>query len=150
MCLTMATIVDIIAVVGSLCSITALALTIGIFVKLRRINRDFLFQARFPTLKKNLASHRSMLSTLLNTFPNSSGEIAVELQKLVATLKSLISKVDRARRASTKDLLKRTQMLSCSSLPASQKQVRDLYLGIVLVEEELANFCEDFKWRPSQ
>jgi hypothetical protein len=146
----MATIVDIIAVVGSLCSIIALALTIGIFVKLRHINRDFLFQARFPTLKKNLTSHRSTLSKLLNTFPNSSGEIAVELQKLVATLKSLISKVDRARRASTKDLLKRTQMLSCSSLPASQKQVRDLYLGIVLVEEELANFSKDFKWRPSQ
>ena len=143
-------VVDVINLLGSLSSVIALTMTVVIFVKLKGISRSFLFQARFPILKKKLASHRSALLKLLNAFPGSRNDIAVELQRLVATLKSLIPKLDRGRRASVKNVLKAAQTLSSSSRQQVPEQLWSLYLAIVFVEEELANFSEDYRWRASQ
>ncbi len=133
--------------IGSLCSILGLVLTILLLTKVGRISRRFLFQARFPALKKKVASHRSTLSTLLNTYPDSSTDLAIELQKCHATLKSLKRKIGLAQRSNISSLLKQIKRLPPPSAPPQKDAIYQVYLDLVLLEEELQNLSEDIKWR---
>lgn len=137
----------IVEAIGSWCSIVSLLLTGVIAWKLKNISRDFLFQARFPALMQKITSHRSTIVNLLNTYPDSSNEIRVELQKCHANLKSLKPKLKRDMTSTVSRLLTRTGFLSGSSTPLFKEKVREVYLDLVLLEAELKNLSEDFKWR---
>lgn len=133
--------------IGSLCSIMGLFLTIWVLARVGRISRRFLFQARFPALKKKITSHCRTLSKLLNSYPDSSTDLVIELQKCHATLKSLKPKIGRPQRSNISSLLKRIKRLSPASAPPQKDAIDQVYLGLVLLEGELENLSEDIKWR---
>ena len=141
---------DILPAIGNACSMAGFLLTLVVLLKLRRIHRSFLFQARLPDLRKKITGHRSALSKLLNNFADASAEIATEIQKCHANLQSLRPKLGRRQVVSVNALLKQTAEFGRSSVPPSKEEVRRIYLALVLLEGELENLSEDIKWRPRE
>jgi len=141
---------DILTVLGNVCSVVGFLLTLLVLLKLRRIYRSFLFQARLPDLRKKIKGHRSALARLLNNFADAGAEIAAEIQKCHANLQNLRTKLGRRQAASVTALLKQTADFGLSSVAPSKEEVRRVYLALVLLEEELENLSEDIKWRPRE
>jgi len=138
---------ELLSKVGSICSIAGLVVTFWIFIKLRRIHRSFLFQARLPDLRKKIRGHRSSLSRLLNDFPNTFADVQIELQRCHANLQSLKPKLGRAQVPSVNSLLEQIEELNRLSALPSKEPVQRVYLDLVLLEGELDNLSEDIKWR---
>lgn len=135
---------------GSISSIIGLLLTIFILYKLRRIHRNFLFQARFPDLKRKITRHRSNLSKLLTTYDGSADQVEIELRKCQSNLCSLKRKVARSLRGDIKRLVKHIKNISRSSSHPSKEEIRKVYISLVFIEQELENFSEDIKWGPKE
>ena len=131
------------------CSVLGLILTLVVLAKVRGIHRDFLAQARIPDLHKKIREHRSALSKFLNQadFSALRHEIEAEMQKCNANLKNLKPKLCRANATSVTSLLARTSaMIGLQTAPEKDK-VREVYIGLLGIEEELGNLSEDMKWR---
>lgn len=139
---------SMVGVVGSYSSIIALFITIWIIGSFRRMKREFLFQARSPELMQKLSSHRSELSSLLNTYPASQDDIAVELRRCQATLQNLNSMLNRKKKTSMKKVLKKVKNSASTKNSVYKEQVREVYLDLVLLEEELHNLSQDYRWGP--
>lgn len=133
---------------GSISSIIGLLLTILIFYRLRRIHRNFLFQARIPDLKRKIKQHRSKLSTFLNTYDDSVDQIEIELKKCQSNLGSLKPKVERSLRGQIKRIVRHIKNISRSSSHPSKEEIRIVYRSLVFIEQELENLSEDIKWGP--
>ena len=123
---------------GNISSIIALFLTIWILSKLRCIRRNFLFQARFPDLKRKIARHRSSLSKLLNAYDDSADQVETELKKCQANLLSLKPKVTRSLRGYIKQLVRHIKYISRSYSHPSKEEIRKVYMSLVFIEQELA------------
>ena len=131
---------------GSICSILGLVLTIFILGNLRGVRRHFLFQARFPSLKKKMAEHRKNLSQLLNTYETSKQQIQIELQKCRANLNSLKPKLNRSSRNGVNKIIKQIKSAYRPYSHLSESQVREIYLNLIFLEQELENLKQDIKW----
>ena len=138
---------NILEVLGSICSIAGLGITVWILLKLGKIHRSYLFQARLPELRRKVRGHSSKLTELLNTFPGSPGEIKMELQRCRATLRSLLGKLVRGQRADVRSLLEEIARVLASSGPPSKEDVRRIHRGLVELEDVLENLSKDMKWR---
>lgn len=143
----MGTPLEALSSVASLCSIVSLFFTLWVLVKLRQIHRTFLFQARLPDLQRSIRNHSATLSRLLNNFPEGVADIETELQKCNANLKSLKPKLGRAQAVSVSDLLAQIGQVNRGPSSPSEKDIRQIYLGLVMLEVELANLSKDIRWR---
>jgi hypothetical protein len=134
---------------GDICSVLGFLLTLGILMKLQGIHRSFLAQARLPDLKKKIRGHRAALSKLLNVndFSASGNDIEAEIQKCDANLRNLQPKLGRPQAANVTALIALTTSLTESSSPLEKERVREIYLALVRLEEDLGNLSEDMKWR---
>jgi len=141
---------DWLSIAGNVSSILGLLVTLVVFVKLRHIHRSFLFQARLPDLRKKIAGHRSTISRLLSTFADSAHEIETEIHRCHANLQSLRRKLGRVHAGSVRNLLKQTREATKGPGSPSRDKVRQIYLSLVLLEEELENLSRDIKWRPGE
>ena len=136
-----------IEVVANCSSILSLLISAIVFLRLRSIYKSFLLQARFPALRKKIAAHRTSLSKLLNDFPSTRLEVAAEIQRCLANLKSLRSKLSRSAKKNVREIIKSIER----AISAKDKQYfDDVYLGLVQLEEELENLSEDNKWRSKE
>ncbi len=131
---------------GSICSIVGFILTIFILWNLRHVRRHFLFQARFPNLKKKISEHRKSLSQLLNTHDTSKEQIQIELQKCRANLNSLKPKLNRSLANVVKQIIKQIKRTCRSYSQLSESQVREIHINLVFLEQELENLKQDIKW----
>jgi len=118
--------------------------------RLRRIHRNFLFQARFPDLKRKIARHRSSLSKLLTAYDDSADQVEIELKKCQSNLCSLKPKVARSLRGDIKRLVIDIKDISRSSSHPSKEETRNVYMSLVFIEQELENLSEDIKWGPKE
>ncbi len=132
--------------IGSLCSIIALLLTIYILIKLRGIHRHFLFQARFPTLSKKISNHRKSLSQSLNSYNDSKETILVELRQCEANLRSLKPKLKKGIKNSVIKIIQKINKARKVQSCPPKGEVRDIYLALVELEQELENLSEDIRW----
>ncbi len=146
----MTNIADVLALLGNISSIAGFSFTVWILLKLRRIHRSYLLQARFPDLHRRVRRHCSNLEKLLNVYPDSALDIQAELQKCDATIESLLPKVERALRADVKNLLDKIARVFRTGSPPSKEEVRRIYLDLIRLEAELQNLSEDMKWRPQR
>lgn len=140
---------DIFSQFANTCSVLGLILTLVVLAKVRGIHRDFLAQARLPDLHKKIRGHRSALSKFLNQtdFVALRHEIEAEIQKCDANLKNLIPKLSREQAGSVTALAATTSALVGLRTGPEREKVREVYLGLVGIEEELDNLSEDMKWR---
>jgi len=123
-----------------------------VLVKVKRIQQDYLAQARLPDLQKKIRGHRSTLSKLLNQTDLAAlrHEIDAEMQKCDANLKNLIPKLSPKQALSVSSLVTKIGAILNAKTVCDREQVRAIYLGLVGIEEELDNLGEDMKWRPRE
>lgn len=138
---------DHLADAGSYASIVGLLISFWVLISLRRIRNQFLFQARYPTLKKAISGHSDALSKHLNVFPDSLEELESEFQPCLANLKNLKGKLSGATKKSVHRVI---VMIAEIPKPLSEnckQDVRNVYNALVGLEAELKNLSEDQKWR---
>lgn len=140
---------DAFSLVANVCSVLGFVFTCIVLLQVKRIQQDYLAQARLPELQKKLRGHRSALSKLLNqsNLVTVRQEIEAEIQKCAANLKNLIPKLRQEQTKSISVLLVQTDLLLKSRSAPDREQVNEIYLGLVGIEEELDNLGEDMKWR---
>ena len=119
-------------------------MTLWILSDLRRIKSRYLFSARVPELARKLRTHSSSLSDLLNDPAANSSQIAEELAAAEVTVSSLSGKLTGGVKKSANSLAKtiRTTQKTGSDVAL----LRDIYLAMIKLQEELKNLELDLKW----
>jgi len=138
---------EYLADVGGYASILGLMISVWVLINLRRIRNQFLFQARFPALRKAIGSHSNTISELLNSFPSSASDIEVELERCSRNLKNLKGKVTGTTRQSVRILIKQINYMTKPFTEQSKADIRKVYVGLTGLETDLKNLTEDQKWR---
>lgn len=130
--------------IGSYASIAGLLVTLWILSDLGRIKSRYLFSARVPELARKLRTHSSNLSAMLNDPAANSSQIAEELAAAEVTVTSLSAKVSGVVKKSATSLAKtiRTTQRTGSDVAL----LRDTYLAMIKLQEELKNLELDLKW----
>lgn len=139
---------NILELAGSLSSIVGLFVSVWVLIRVGSISRGYLFRARLPDLRRKLRGHSSTISTLLSDYPDSWGEIQVELQRCEATLRSLAGKLDRAGRARVRTIEADTARVSGTAAAPPREEVRGVYRSLAGLEQEIDNLIKDIEWRP--
>jgi hypothetical protein len=139
---------DALDFIGNLSSIAGLIVSVWVLLRVGRISRSYLLQARLPDLRKKLRAHRSKLSTLLGGYPDSWGEMQVELQMCDATLRSLAGKLDRGGRARTRAIQADIAGTSGAASAPPEEELRRIYSSLAGLEREIDNLIKDIGWRP--
>lgn len=132
---------------GSYASIVGLFITILVFINLKKVRNQFLFQARYPALKKAISSHSDTLSKHLNAFPESLEDIESELQPCLANLKNLKVKLTGPTKKSVQQLIIMISDIPRPLREESKQGLRNVYSALVGLETELKNLSEDQKWK---
>lgn len=97
-----------------------------------------------------MAEHRKNLSQLLNTYETSKQQIQIELQKCRANLNSLKPKLNRSSRNGVNKIIKQIKSAYRPYSHLSESQVREIYLNLIFLEQELENLKQDIKWEPKE
>lgn len=133
---------------SDLASIIGFFLTVYVSRGVRKIEKEFLFRARLPSLLKQLQSHATTLSTHLQNFPNSENEVIEELSIAKVNINSLYRKSSGEIKISLKKLeIEIEKFLNEKSNDNSKKDIRKIYLAMNMVIQEITNLREDEKWR---
>lgn len=130
--------------VGSLASVIGLLLSVYIFLTARKINKYILITKRLPQLLRKIEIHSSSISSLLNSFDQSTSVIREELIRCSANLKSLRKKVARGERKPITSLMQAIDS-SVNKEPLSKDAVRDIYLKLQYVKEAVKNLQQDLE-----
>lgn len=134
--------------ISGVASIIGLFLTIYVFLSVKKIENEFLFRVRLPSLQKKIQQHASNLSTLLQNYPESKNEIIEELSIAKVNINSLHKKSTGSVRNSLKKLETKIEEIRKNKLPDDSKhELREIYLELNMVIEEITNLREDDKWR---
>ena len=141
---------DLLSTIANLASVAGFLLTIWVWLKVRHIEGHFLFRVRFPAIKRQINGHSRNISLYLNSFPTSANDLEVELKKCQSDLKNLRSKLKGDNKASVTKILEGISQLSSPLQPNSIKDIRDIYLSLVILEKDLENLKEDMQWRTQQ
>jgi hypothetical protein len=129
---------------ASIASIISFFLTIFVLYDTRRLRSFYRFRARGPTLVAELRRCSQKISEFLNDFDAFIPQISEELARSVVKLKSLERKLGGSARTSVKRLRKR--MSDCRVSAGSVDEVREIYIEMVKVVEEIRDYQEDLDW----
>jgi hypothetical protein len=110
----------------------------------RKLRSFYKFRARGPTLIKELRGCSKRISDFLNEFDEFIPQISEELGRAVATLDALERKLKGHAKASTKKLKKRIS--SCKVRVENEDEIREIYIEMVKVVEEVRNYQRDLEW----
>lgn len=134
-------------------SITALAnvitiigifVTVSVFLDVRRIKKFYIFTGRITDLSKSLKQHSSKISEYLNDFDGFLPQILEELTRAEVVVKSLERKTNGQLKQSVGKLHK--SILSYSSQQQNQDGLRSIYLAMIKIQDEIADYRKDQEW----
>ncbi len=91
---------------SNISSIAGLIISIFVFMRVKRIERNYAFRIRVPALASELERQALRLNDYLNDYQNYISDIKEVLAKSEVHLESLREKVDRHTRESIKSLLR--------------------------------------------
>ncbi len=129
---------------GSIVSIIGFFLTIFVLYDTRRLRSFYKFRARGPTLVAELRRCSRTIAGYLNDFDAFIPQVSEELTRSAAKLTFLEKKLRGPSRASVKRLRKRIITVKVDA--GSENQVREIYLEMVKVIEEMRNYERDLSW----
>ena len=129
---------------GSIASLVGLALTIWVAFTVRRIKAHFLVTARVPDLARRLREHSKKVSEFLNDPEAYQIQILEELALAEVTTHSLQATLSGRPRRMVKALLEGVRKASQCNAP--QPELRNLYVQMVRVNEQLCDLKKDLKW----
>lgn len=131
-------------IVSGIASIISCLLTIFVLYDTRRIRSFYRFRARGPTLMKELITCSKNISEYLNAFEEFVPQISEELARSAAKLKMLEGKLSRSQKNSVREL--RASIKACKASSQSQESVREVYIEMVMVLEEIKQYQRDLDW----
>ena len=129
---------------GALASISGLVLTGAVFLGVRRLRAYYVVRKRLPELRKRLIQHSHEISRSLNDFEAFKYQLAEELAQAKATLQSIKKKMTGAEKKEVKKLLGQLKNIDLKN--PKEAPVRDCYLGLLHVQEQLKNLEADLAW----
>ncbi len=130
--------------VGNLLSIVSFVLTIFVLLNVRKLRNAYKLRGRGPSLIKDLSKCASNLSRFLNDYNEFLPQINEELAKVKAKLRSMERKLSRGPKKSVKHVI--TYIDQCEISAQNEKQVRETYVEIRKVIEELIENQKDLEW----
>jgi hypothetical protein len=129
-----------------LASIASLALTIAVFHGVRRLKQFYLVTARLPQLLLRLRGHAANISNALNDIEAFRDRAVEEIIATEVTLGSLRAKLSGQPRHAVGGALAAFRKLNRRAFSAME--LRDCYLHLLRVTEEIKNLQADRKWEP--
>ncbi len=134
--------------ISGLASIFGLFLTIYVFLSIRKIEKEFLFRVRLPSLLRKLQQHASNLSKLLQQYPESENEIIEELSIAKVNINSLYKKSTGSIKTSLHKLETNIEEYRNTKIAKQTKEsIREIYVEMNMVIQEINNQKDDDKWR---
>lgn len=130
--------------IASVFSIASLLVTIWVLFETRKLRSLYKLKVRGPELIKDLHKMASSLSEYLNDYADSLTQIAEELGKTGAKLKTLQAKLTGAQKNSVKRV--RGYIEQCKVKAENEEQVRTVHIEIIKVIEELKDYQKDLDW----
>ncbi len=135
------------AILGSIASIVGLCISVWVLLRLRAIERNYLFRARVPELQRRLRRHCSNVAGFLASYPDSADAVRVELSRCRATLKSLTPKLERRLRAELRNIQAEIDGLREVLPRAPEEQLWEIHSSLAGLEQELKYIVKDMEWR---
>ncbi|HEB36124.1 hypothetical protein LCGC14_0953010 [marine sediment metagenome] len=129
---------------GTIASILGLILSILIFFFIRKIKSFYIFKIRVPGLSKRLQDIASSISSYLNDYESSINSIDEAVVTCEVVLKSLKGKLSGSIKKAIKDLIKKIDQNSYDY--RTKDNIRDIYISILKISEEIKELQEDSKW----
>ncbi len=131
-------------ILGSIISIISFFLTIFVLYDTRRLRSFYRFRGVGPTLVTELRRCSQRISGFLNEFDEFIPQLSEELARSIAKLESLERKLRGPAKASAKRLRKRIGNHKVDA--GSEGEVREIYLEMVKVVEEIKDYQRDLDW----
>ncbi|HEX8846785.1 MAG TPA: hypothetical protein VF791_19235 [Pyrinomonadaceae bacterium] len=132
------------SVLGDILGIISFVLTVFVLYDTRKIRGYYKFKGRGPALLKDLSKYSLSISRYFNDFENFLPQIAEELKRSEAKLKSLEKKLSGQPKASVKQLRKIID--ECEVSTENERGVRAAHLEMVKVIEEVKEHRKDLDW----
>jgi len=132
--------------IGTIASISGLLLTILIFFLIRKIKSVYIFKGRVPGLSKKLQDIASGIANDLNDYESSITSIDKRVTLCEVVLKSLKEKLQGSIKKDIKSLIKKIGNYQNSKDYETEEHIRDIYLNILKISEEIKELQEDDKW----
>lgn len=130
-------------------TLVGLALTILTFMRLRKIQSTFLFQARTPELLASLRTHGSRISELLRDFKTNKHDLHIELGQCLANIDSLRTKLPGDPRKTATQLAKQIRAIRKPRKDMNESDVWAMYSELNVLIQRVQNLEADLKWRPA-
>jgi hypothetical protein len=130
--------------IASVASIAGLLITIWVAANLRKIKTFYLFTARVPQLARRLRQHSSALATYMNDPVSFQEKIREEMVAAEVTVDSLQRKLGGHSKKTVRNLL--TNVRRASEGEFSPPAIREVYLLMIHVNEQLKDLQSDLKW----
>lgn len=128
-------------------SIAAFCVTVVVWFDVRRIRRAYFRVGRWPDLTRRLDEHTKKLSDYLNDAGTFRPQIEEELVLADVTLESFEATSDGYIKKSLSKL--RKTIRSCDVKSASAQDFRGIYVGMLRVQAEIADWQKNQKWEIS-
>ena len=133
---------DLLSIASDVLSIISFVLTIFVLYDTRKIRAVYKFKGRGPALIKDLSKQASNLSDYLNEFENFIPQIAVEMGRSQAKLKSLEKKLGGPLKVSVKRLIAAIEEVNGEN----EQEVRRVHIEMIKVIEEVKEHRKDLEW----
>jgi hypothetical protein len=131
-------------IASSILSILSFFLTVFVLYDTRKLRSFYKFRGAGPTLVTELRRCSKRISEFLNEFEDFIPQISEELARSIAKLESLERKLRGPVKASAKRLRKRIDGHTVDL--GSEREVREIYLEMVKVVEEINDYRRDLDW----
>lgn len=132
--------------IGSIASILSFIIALIIFYNVKKIKNFYIFKVRVPDLNKKFENVVSNISNFLNDYENATNSIDEETAKCEVVLKSLKKKLPRSLKKSIKNVIERLNNYQNKSDQKTEDNLRDIYLSVLKILEEIKYIQEDIKW----
>ncbi len=130
--------------VASAASIVSFFLTIFVLYDTRRLRSFYKFRGGGPTLVKELRGCSQRISEFLNEYDEFIPQLSEELARSIAKLDSLERKLRGPAKVSARRLRRRISNYKADA--GSEAEVREIYLEMVKVVEEIKGYQRDLDW----
>lgn len=147
--------------IASAASIVSLALTVAVYLGVRKIKRFYIFNARMPDLNERLAVIASKISSQLNSNTLNSDALTETLADAEVTLKSLSRKVGNPIKSEASRILKNIHSIDgrdgfIKKLLSNkgehnhnaerEARIREIYVSLYRLNAECKEVYEDARW----
>ena len=132
------------SVIGNIFSIASFVISIFVLLSVRRLRTVYKLRVRDPSLIRELAKSASNLSNYLNEYADSIPQLQEELARISVKLSSLENKTAGRLKVTVKQV--RTYIDQCEAKAENETEIRDVYMAVLKVTEELKDHQKDLDW----